>query len=253
MLANFSKSVLKRLLPGAVIIRCQLMRLRLARAANARRPIREVFRDVYTRNQWGGVRGDFHSGPGSEEGQAKAYAAAVREFVRQHCIKTVVDLGCGDYRVGQMLKVPGVHYIGVDLVPELIERNRTIFTGPETEFLCRDLLEDDLPNGELCLLRQVLQHLSNHEIARALERLGQYPYVLVTEHYPAPGYLVGPNLDKPHGPDTRVVDGSGVFLDLPPFSRPVRGIILEAPVASPIAHRGETLRTVLLTGPEPGP
>lgn len=247
MVGDVLKGTLKRVLPSAAIVSYQRWRLRVARATNAQLPIRDVFRGVYARNSWGGTQGDFFSGTGSEEAQTTAYAEAVREFVRTRGIKSIVDLGCGDYRVGRMLKMAGVHYLGVDIVPELIERNRALFTDPDTVFMCRDLLEEALPAAELCLLRQVLQHLSNVEIARALQRLNQYPYVLVTEHYPAPSRLVRPNLDKPHGPDTRLVDGSGVFLDLPPFACTIEAVISEAQVERPIAFAGETLRTFLLS------
>ncbi len=240
------KLMLKRALPRAAVGRYQRWRRRVAQAANAHLAIRDVFRDIYARNEWGGARGAFYSGTGSEESQATAYAEAVRKFVLDRGIKSIVDLGCGDYRVGRMLRSTGVHYSGVDIVPELIERNRALFADQDTAFLCRDLLDEELPDGELCLVRQVLQHLSNAEIAKAVGRLSRYHYVLITEHYPAPGRLVSPNFDKPHGPDTRVVDGSGVFLDLPPFCCTLGGVVLEAAVERPIVHPGETLRTFVL-------
>jgi SAM-dependent methyltransferase len=243
------KSELRRILPRTLTKVYDRHRLWLARSRNARRGIQDVFREVYRRNEWGGVKGDFCSGSGSEPLQTAAYTEAVRAFVRQRDIKAVVDLGCGDYRVGRLLRTTGVRYVGVDIVPELIERNRKIFADEETQFECCDLLEDELPAGDVCLVRQVLQHMSNREIGRAVARLGRYPYVLITEHLPAPDRLVQPNLDKPHGADTRVVDGSGVFLDLPPFSVPIDRIILETPVLSPIASEGEVLRTLLLKTP----
>ncbi len=185
MARNFIKAAFKRVLPKAIVARYQRWRLMVAREVNAKSPIRDVFREVYARNRWGGPEGVFCSGTGSEESQAASYAAAVRGFVRDRNIKSIVDLGCGDYRVGRMLRVPGVCYLGIDIVPELVEHNRGLFSDSETAFMCRDLLVDELPGAELCLVRQVLQHLSNQEIAMALERLNGYKYVLVTEHYPA--------------------------------------------------------------------
>jgi hypothetical protein len=171
----------------------------------------------------------------------------VRAFIAEDRVRTVIDLGCGDYRVGRLLREPGDRYVGVDIVPALVERNRLQFGGPETEFMCLDITADELPSGDLCLVRQVLQHLSNAEIAAVLRKLRQYRVVLVTEHYPTPGRLVRPNADKPHGGDTRVIDGSGVYLDQPPFCCAVENI-LEAPVEKPLVEVGESIRTFLLRG-----
>jgi len=259
MRADALRNAIKRAIPKRLVEEYRAWRLAIDRIRNERRSRRDVFSEIYARNQWGGVKGDFFSGPGSQESQTKAYVAVVRDFVDRYRIRSIVDLGCGDYRVGAMLAGPGIRYCGVDIVPELIEKNCARFATPTTSFLCLDIVEDSLPNADLCLLRQVLQHLSNDEIARVLDRVKQYKFVLVTEHYPAPSRLVAPNLDKPHGPDTRLLQGSGVFPEFPPFSSNVLQTILEQPVEVPLVSVGETLRTFLLGtsplwhGPKSGP
>ena len=57
-------------------------------------------------------------------------------------------------------------YNGVDIVDELIEHNRKTFRHPNIRFHCMDAAKDnvDLPFGELLIIRQVLQHLSNADI-----------------------------------------------------------------------------------------
>jgi hypothetical protein len=74
-----------------------------------------------------------------------------------------------------------------------------------------------MPNADLCLVRQVMQHLSNAEISRLLGKLKKYPYVIVAEHYPETEGM--PNIDIVHGSNTRIEKhGSAVYLDKPPFS-----------------------------------
>jgi hypothetical protein len=85
----------------------------------------------------------------------------------------------------------------------------------------------------------VLQHLSNAEISRVLGNCRHYSLILVTEHLPI-GCDIIPNKDKPHGPDTRLCDASGVFLGEPPFSLAIE-IMLELPFDC-----GGVLRTVLI-------
>jgi len=75
-----------------------------------------------------------------------------------------------------------------------------------------------------------------------------HKYVLVTEHYPAPFVKSQPNLDKPHGPDTRIYDNSAVYLDLPPFN--VRSdkisLVLDISAEAYLVNKGERLRTFMI-------
>jgi hypothetical protein len=62
-----------------------------------------------------------------------------------------------------------------------------------------------------------------------LLKLRRYPRILVTEHYFTDDSRIVANLDKPHGPDTRLDQGSGVYLDRPPFSMPGVEPVLTVP------------------------
>ena len=66
------------------------------------------------------------------------------------------------------------HYAGCDVVPSLIEHLNETYGGENIEFHCRNIVEDELPDGDLCLIRQVLQHLSNREIERILNNVKKY-------------------------------------------------------------------------------
>ena len=240
-----TRAILERALPRPVLDALRRARLDRLRAANACRPLAEVFSDIYARRQWGSADREFFSGDGSTETQVSAYVALVRDFVQRRRIRTVLDLGCGDYAVGRRLRMPGVRYLGVDVVPALVAHHQRAFRDAETDFVCADILRDELPRADLCLIRQVFQHLSNGEIQQALERVSGHRFTLVTEHFPAPDRWVGPNLDKPHGPDTRVLDGSAVCVGAPPFSRPAQ-LVLASPIERPLVSAGETLQTFLL-------
>jgi len=178
----------------------------------------QTFSEIYANNVWGGTRGEYFSGRGSRGLPAENYAAAVRKFIAEHHVRRVVDLGCGDFQVASMFVNQAVHYTGCDVVLELVGHlNRT--HGRDTvEFVCVNIIEDELPASDLCLVRQVLQHLSNAEIARILHKCTQYKFLIVTEHYPNPGAVLVPNLDIPHGPEMRLHFDSAVVLDKPPFT-----------------------------------
>jgi len=94
-----------------------------------------------------------------------------------------------------------------------------------------DIVEDELPNGDVCFVRQVLQHLSNRQIIVVLPKLKKYKWVFITEHYQTDNNVIKPNIDKVHGRDVRVYDNSGVYLSKPPFELPAQELkeVLEVP------------------------
>jgi len=240
------KTFFKHLLPPNVITRYRHFRSLLLRPWYKYRKIDKVFTDIYRKNLWGGNPGEFCSGEGSTQYFANVYADMVNGFIQQKGITHVVDLGCGDFVVGSKIQEPGRQYIGVDIVKELIAANQKRFSNSDVSFQCLNILTDPLPDGELCLIRQVFQHLSNEEICQALQNIRKYQYVIVTEYYPAEAVKIIPNRDKPHGPDTRITNNSAVYLDLPPFSQKINTMILEVKSDHPIKMDGEMIRSFLL-------
>jgi SAM-dependent methyltransferase len=220
----------------------ELRRHRLWRR-NATRPVKEVFREIYARNLWGGAPGELCSGSGSAEELAIPYAEVIGRFVESHGLRTIVDLGCGDFSVGRLIASKRVRYIGIDVVDEVVRRNRDRHGAEGVEFVCLDITRDELPPGDLCLVRQVLQHLSNAEILVVLERTRGYPFIIVTEHLPPVDGVSRPNLDKPHGADTRLPEDSGVFLEEEPFRQRIVEILLDVPVREPLRRPGEHILT----------
>lgn len=70
--------------------------------------------------------------------------------------------------------------------------------------------------------------------------------MLVTEHHP-PDHIAGaPNIDKPHGSDTRTYDKSGVYLDQSPFDVANLSLLLEVNVPEGLIYPDEKLRTYLI-------
>jgi SAM-dependent methyltransferase len=237
------KVLLRAVLPASVLRRVRARRTSNLRERNATRSVKDVFREIYARNLWGGAPGKLCSGSGSAEEFAIPYAETIKRFVERHGLRTVVDLGCGDFSVGRLIASTGIRYIGVDVVDEVVRRNRERYGSEGVDFVCLDITADELPPGDLCLVRQVLQHLSNAEILAVLERTRGYPFVIVTEHLPPEGGALRPNIDKPHGEDTRLLEDSGVFLEEEPFRQRIVEILLELPVRQPLLRSGERLRT----------
>ncbi|MEE6259042.1 class I SAM-dependent methyltransferase [Plantactinospora sonchi] len=206
--------------------------------------MQEVFSDIYASRRWGAGE-SFDSGWGSRGDAAAGYVRYVRELIGQCGGRSVVDIGCGDFRVAAQFVDLLDHYEGIDVVQDLIDHNRSRHGGERIRFSVRDAASDPLPDADVCLIRQVLQHLSNAQVAAILEQCRRYPLVVVTEHWPAPDAIRTPNLDKPHGPDTRLDRGSWVDITQAPFHCGPSEEVLRIPVAQPLYRPGETIRTQL--------
>jgi len=107
-------------------------------------------------------------------------------------------------------------YIAVDIVTNLIDRNKEKFKAENLEFNCLDIAVDDLPSGDCALLRQVLQHLSNAEVQSIVNKLTDFKYVILTEHLPDGDFA--PNKEIISGQGIRLKKQSGLNLLAPSFN-----------------------------------
>jgi SAM-dependent methyltransferase len=188
-------------------------------ARDRRLPAHIVFQKVYAEREWGkGDTDGFYSGTGSDPVPAKAYVENIRRYIEHEGIRSIVDLGCGDFRVAATLVSDNVQYVGVDIVKEVIEANRLRHTRPNVRFECLDIIRDPLPEGELCLIREVFQHLSNNEILSVLSKLRGFRHVIFSDAQLPASAIKKPNRDIVHGRDTRGWKHSALLLDLPPFN-----------------------------------
>jgi len=224
------------MLPSSILDRYRRFKRFRGQARNRHKSTEEVFTEIYATNQWGGVSGEFSSGSGTRD---KQIVAAYVEMIRQIAAKehfsdlAFVDLGCGDFGVGQHLVPLCATYIGVDIVAPVVRQNEQRYGNVTTRFIHLNMITDELPDGDVCFVRQVLQHLSNQQILSVLGKLGKYSRVFITEHYPTDNDAIQVNIDKVQGGDVRVYDNSGVYLTEHPFLLPPEAIqlLLEVPGA----------------------
>lgn len=213
---------------------------------------RRAFQFVYRNKRWGSSEGaKFFSGAGSRGAVADAYIAIMVPILAAHAremkhASTIVDLGCGDFAVGGHLlsSLQNVRYIGCDIVPEIVAHNNRCYGSRDVLFQALDIVSQPLPEGDICLVRQVLQHLPNRDISVLLPKLGKYKYVYVTEAQPIEPS--GPaNPDMPVGAgvrfDWRTGRGRGVELNLPPWNLGVE-VACRAPASPPVKEIITTYR-----------
>jgi len=215
-------SIIKQVLPDPMVNAIRSYRGRHQLRQFAGLSTEQVFTKIYEENAWGTTQeGEqpFFSGSGSRADRiVTTYVDAVGRFLRSLGHKPdVVDLGCGDFHVGSRLRPLCARYVACDIVGPLIAFNAATFSNLGVDFRTLDFTRDELPPGEVVFIRQVLQHLSNSEIARALPRIQrQYRYLVLSEHVPNVPFTH--NLDKASGPDNRMDIHSGIVLTSPPFN-----------------------------------
>jgi SAM-dependent methyltransferase len=207
----------------------------------------QVFREVYEDNGWGRSPTGARYYSDSPPELTRPYREYVGAFIRERGVRRVVDLGCGDFEASSGIDMGDAHYVGVDIYDELVRYVAERHGGERREFLVRDIVEDDLPAGDLCLVGMVLYLLSEADVLAVLRKLERYRFVLITDGQP-PGAAPRErrNVDKPTNRYTRSHDRQGFWLELPPYSLEVE-VVLEYPLPS-----GEIMRTVLLENPAPG-
>ncbi len=233
----------------AATLRRALTRLRMRRLQHL--PIGAAFDEIYRQGIWSQSKGE-PSGGGSYGDLADRYVDAVLGYIRERGVRSVLDIGCGDFNIGARIAPHVEAYYAYDVSAEIIDRNRLRFENlANVEFRCANACSDALPRADLVTVRQVLQHLTNAQIAdilRNVDRTGA-PHVLVTEHaldYSRPNAL-RPNLDLPsHSAGTRIALGSSVVLSAPPFLRKTR-TFASFPLDAGPDTCGERLETIWLT------
>lgn len=189
-----------------------------------------IFDGIYTSGKWGGeASGGFYSGAGSRGDAAEQYCVEMgaRLKAMQDALGRplrVVDIGCGDFHIGQQLlsTVPDFHYTGCDIAKSVIGKHSEDHASERAAFQYLDIVTMPPPPADVILIRQVFQHLSNAEILDALSNLPVKTRIFVTEGQPE--HPEGPlNPDKAAGSAIRFHwasgTGRGVELDKPPFSR----------------------------------
>src|SRR5690349_1094208 len=132
---------------------------------NDRQNVTGVFETIYQRNVWGGG-----SGAGSNPQIARPYMMFLQAFLTNNRIGSVVDIGCGDWQFSQFINWGPATYLGIDIVGSVIEQNKQRFARPNVSFVCTNPLDEnfDPPRGDLLLLKDVLQHLSNANVKKLL-------------------------------------------------------------------------------------
>jgi SAM-dependent methyltransferase len=148
-------------------------------------PNKSIFSVIHDRQMWGG---ESRSGAGSSFEETLTVQQELPKLVREIGVRSVLDAACGDYYWMKEVNLDVDHYVGVDIVPEMIARNQAMYGSDKVSFMCADIKNDVLPKVDLIICRDVLVHLSFKDGKRAIDnfRRSGSKYLLTTSY---PGLL----------------------------------------------------------------
>ena len=145
------------------------------------------FTSVYETKLWGdNGRTEYagSSGTGSKlETNLDYYIPYVRSFLKEYHIRSVADLGCGDFLCGpELYKGMDIRYTGYDAYAKIVDANTKDYPGFRFKHL--DIVNDidNVESADVCILKDVLQHLLLADIYTLLDRLvdsKKFKYILI--------------------------------------------------------------------------
>jgi 2-polyprenyl-3-methyl-5-hydroxy-6-metoxy-1,4-benzoquinol methylase len=127
---------------------------------------KEVFSKIYKEDLWHGG-----SGAGSKIENVKEYVDILQKYIDKPEIKTVLDLGCGDWQFSKFLDLSSVSYLGVDVVESVVESNKNSYSASNIEFISHDITTYEIPKVDLIICKDVLQHLCNKDVIDILIKI----------------------------------------------------------------------------------
>lgn len=165
-----------------------------------------VFQEIYLSNIWG--RG---SGYGSTKRATKRYRKFLENFLRDYEVKTITELGCGDFQVMRHVDLTRITYTGYDVASVVIEQNQKKFSKSNLTFETIKTYPD-MNSGDLLICKDVLQHLPLDEITTIITQcFTKFKYVLVTN-------CVGNFRDSEFNVDIKYGEFTNIRILEPPFS-----------------------------------
>ena len=165
---------------------------------------KKVFSKIYKEDLWNEGSGD-----GSKIENVREYVDVLQKYIDKPEIKTVIDLGCGDWQFSKFLDLSSVLYLGVDVVDSVIDSNIDLYSASNIDFISRDIITYELPQVDLIICKDVLQHLSNRDVISVLIKIiKSSKFALITNDF---------NLESTSNIDIENGDYRYLDLTLSPF------------------------------------
>ncbi len=138
------------------------------------------FKLIHKFNLW--ASDESISGPGSEISKTKAVVQFLINFIKEHNIKSILDIPCGDFNWMQTINLSGIKYVGGDVVEQLIKQNNKKFKSEHIQFNIIDIVNGKLPESDLIIVRDLFIHFHAENTKKAIRNIknSNIKYILTT-------------------------------------------------------------------------
>ncbi len=142
--------------------------------------LKSKFTEIHDKNLFHGV--ESVSGTGSDLFQTRIISVEIPKLLKKYDAKTFIDAPCGDFYWMQHVDFGDIKYIGLDIVEKLVNNNGSKFNSPYRSFMCKDIVNDELPQGDVIMIRDCWVHLSYEDTMKCVMNLkrSNIKYVLTT-------------------------------------------------------------------------
>jgi len=138
----------------------------------------QIFTYIYENKIWGNNYNNSYNGSSGEGSSINynkdSYVLFLKKFIQENEIKTIVDLGCGDFICGPYIYSDlNITYKGYDIYKKVVDFNSSQYSKNKYEFIHLDFYneKEKIEGGDICILKDVIQHWSLNEIYNFLDYL----------------------------------------------------------------------------------
>jgi hypothetical protein len=131
--------------------------------------VAKTFSHIHKKNLWNSA--ESRSGPGSTIHETATIRQVLPQLIAKYSIKRFIDIPCGDLNWIKTVDLGVEHYLGGDIVSDIIRNNKLRYENDASTFEVVNLIETPLPAGDLLFCRDCLVHLSYENIEKFLANL----------------------------------------------------------------------------------
>lgn len=179
------------------------------------------FEVIYRKNKW--------SGGGSGYGSSPAFTQPYRDWLANFlqsvrpgpAVLKVIDFGCGDWQSSKLIDWSGCQYLGYDVVPDVVQRNRELHGREHIQFQLSQVDFTGITDfiADVLIVKDVMQHWPLATVQQFLRLPWQVEYALFVND------TVSPDATKALNADCRLGDYQLRDLALAPFNLLVRNVL----------------------------
>jgi cyclopropane fatty-acyl-phospholipid synthase-like methyltransferase len=167
------------------------------------------FTGFFRDNIWGNDAS--RSGPGSSPAVTMTLSRELPGYLARIGCRTLLDIPCGDWAWMRHVNLDGLDYTGADIVAELILDLEQEHAKPGVRFQVLDILSSRLPQVDVIVCRDLLNHLTHAQVRAAVKNMKRSGSTyLVTTTYP----------EVQANPDIAMGDSRPLNQQLSPFNWP---------------------------------